>query len=164
MLFTRNSKRFDRRIFLSGLAALAGCGFEPVYAPGNQAHKLRGRIEVAEPADEEGFALVRRLEDRLGQASSGDLTLNAEILIDEEAVGFLPDGSISRYNVLGEVSWSLSDSSGPQLSGGERSFTSYSATSTTVATIVAQRNARERLMIVLADRIVADILAGADAL
>ena len=155
---------FDRRVFLISVAALAGCGFSPVYAPGNQAHGLRGRIDVAEPADEEGFALVRRLEDRLGQPASADLTLNAEIRIDEEAVGFLTDGSISRYNVLGQVIWTLSDGLGPQLSGSERSFTSYSATSTTVATIVAQRNARERLMIVLADRIVADILAGAESL
>ncbi|MEK6217061.1 MAG: LPS assembly lipoprotein LptE [Boseongicola sp.] len=159
-----NSKCFDRRVFLLGLAALTGCGFEPVYAPGNRAHGLRGRIDIAEPADEEGFALVRRLEDRLGQSGGGDLALNAEIRLDEEAVGFLPDGSISRYNVLGQVSWSLSDADGPQLSGSERSFTSYSATSTTVATIVAQRNAHERLMIVLADRIVADILAGAEGL
>ena len=155
---------FDRRVFLLSLTALTGCGFSPVYAPGNQAHGLRGRIDIAEPADEEGFALVRRLEDRLGQPAGADLTLNAEIRIDEEAVGFLPDGSISRYNVLGQVSWSLSDGAEPRLSGSEQSFTSYSATSTTVATIVAQRNARERLMIVLADRIVADILAAADAI
>ena len=155
---------FDRRLFLIGFAALAGCGFTPVYAPGSRAHGLRGRIDVGEPADEEGFALVRRLEDRLGQSTGADLTLNAEIRIDEEAVGFLPDGTISRYNVLGQFSWSLNDGSGPQLSGNEQSFTSYSATSTTVATIVAQRNARERLMIVLADRIVADIMAAADGL
>jgi LPS-assembly lipoprotein len=159
-----NSKCFDRRVLLIGLAALTGCGFAPVYAPGNRAHGLRGRIDIAEPADEEGFALVRRLEDRLGQSAGGDLTLNAEIRLDEDAVGFLPDGSISRYNVLGQVSWSLSDGAGPQLAGSEQSFTSYSATSTTVATIVAQRNAHDRLMIVLADRIVADILAGAEGL
>ncbi|MGI9390447.1 MAG: LPS assembly lipoprotein LptE [Boseongicola sp.] len=154
----------NRRLILASLAALAGCGFEPVYAPGNRAHGLRGRIEIAVPADEEGFALVRRLEDRLGSTAGGDLVLNAEIRVDEEAVGLLPDGSISRYSVLGQVNWSLSDSSGPQMSGDERSFTSYSATSTTVATIVAQRDARRRLMIILADRIVADILAEADAL
>ncbi|MGI9393376.1 MAG: LPS assembly lipoprotein LptE [Boseongicola sp.] len=154
----------NRRWFLASFAALAGCGFEPVYAPEGRAHGLRGRIDVAEPADEEGFALVQRLEDRLGSTAGGDLMLNAEIRVEEKAVGLLPDGSISRYNVLGQVNWSLNDGSGPQISGNERSFTSYSATSTTVATIVAQRDARERLMIILADRIVADILAEADAL
>ena len=43
-------------------------------------------------------------------------------------------------------------------SGSERSFTSYSATSTTVATSFAQRDARRRLMVILADRIVTDLL------
>lgn len=150
---------FDRRTILLSLAALAGCGFEPVYAPSGSASTLQGRIAIAPPADEEGFALVGRLEDRLGAANSADLTLTADIRLTEESVGFLPDGSISRFNVLGQVDWTLSRADGqPALAGSERSFTSYSATSTTVATIFAKRDARRRLMVILADRIVADIL------
>src|SRR6056297_2915463 len=151
---------FDRRVFLVGLTALAGCGFTPLYGPGGQAKGLRGRIDVVPPIDEEAFALVRRLEDRLGQAAAADYRLTAGIQIRENAVGFLPDGTISRYSVLGQVDWrliSLADDT-LALSGSEKSFTSYSATSTTVATIVAQRDARERLMVSLADRITADIL------
>jgi LPS-assembly lipoprotein len=48
--------------------------------------------------------------------------------------------------------------------GSERSFTSYSATSTTVATIFAQRDARRRLMVIIADRILQDIVLRADGL
>lgn len=152
---------FDRRVVLIALTALAGCGFTPVYGPGGDAEGLRGRIDVAPPADEEGFALVRRLEDRLGQPKAPDFTLTAGIRITEDAVGFLPDRTISRYNVLGQVDWRLIRMSDETLalSGSEKSFTSYSATSTTVATIVAQRDARRRLMISIADRITADILA-----
>ncbi len=146
------------------MTALAGCGFQPVYAPGQSSEGLRGRIDVVPPIDEEGFALVRRLEDRLGQPEAADLILTADIHLEEEAVGFLPDGSISRYNVLGRVDWALDNASTRVMSGSERSFTGYSATSTTVATIVAQRDARARLMVILADRIVADILTDADAL
>ncbi len=155
---------FERRTFLLSLAALAGCGFEPVYAPGGIADDLRGRIDVLPPADEEGFALVSRLEERLGKPEAADLHLTADIRIKEEAVGFLPDGSISRYNVLGQVPWRLKRGETGVLSGVERSFTSYSATSTTVATIVAQRAARERLMVIMADRITATILAEAATL
>ncbi len=155
---------FERRTFLLSLAALAGCGFEPVYAPDEAGDGLRGRIDILPPADEEGFALVNRLEERLGAPEAADLLLTADIRIDEEAVGFLPDGSISRYNVLGQVPWSLKRGDTEVLSGVERSFTSYSATSTTVATIVAQRDARERLMIIMADRITATILAEAATL
>ena len=154
---------FDRRTALLSLFALSGCGFTPVYGTGpeGQGNNLRGRIDVAVPKDEEGFELVKRLEDRLGLPQAADLSMTAEIRISEESVGFLPDGEISRVNVVGRVDWRLArigDGVGVA-SGSERSFTSYSATSTTVATTFAQRDARRRLMIILADRIVTDLLA-----
>lgn len=151
----------DRRVFLLGFAALAGCGFAPVYGPDGAATSMRGRIDVASPRDEEGYALVKRLQDRLGRADAADLDLTADIRISEDSVGFLPDGEISRYNVIGEAAWRLTRKGDDTLvaSGRERSFTSYSATSTTVATTFAQRDARERLMVILADRIVTDLIA-----
>lgn len=151
---------FNRRLFCVSFAALAGCEFTPVYGPGGSAEGLRGRISMATPEDEEGAALVRRLEDRLGRSTSGDLLLTADISLDESAVGFLPDGELSRFSVDGLVDWELRDNTGRAVaSGQERSFTSYSATSTTVATTFAQRDARRRLMIILADRIVADLIS-----
>lgn len=153
-----------RTLLVGGPALLAACGYTPVYAPGGRADGLFGRIEVVPPRDEEGRALARRLEERLGFPEAPDLLLDADIYISEEELGVLPDGSISRYNVVGRVDWTLSNGSSTVLSGSEQSFTAYSATSTTVATIIAQRDARERLMGLLADRITADILARADAL
>lgn len=153
---------FNRRAVLVSLVAVAGCGFQPVYGPGSASERLRGRVKVLPPLDEPGFALVNRLEERLGQPRRADLTLDAQIRLSESAVGFLPDGSISRYNVLGRVEWSLvrTHDEARLREGREQAFTSYSATSTTVATIFARRDARERLMVILADRIVADIMAG----
>lgn len=154
---------FDRRTLLLSFAALTGCGFTPVYGPEpeGEGNDLRGRIDVAEPRDEEGFALVKRLEDRLGLPQSADFNLHAEIRVTEDAVGFLSDGEISRYNVIGQVDWRLTRGGDGALvaAGRERSFTSYSATSTTVATTFARRDARRRLMVILADRIVTDLIA-----
>ena len=153
-----SSKTLSRRWFLLGGFALSACGFTPVHGPGGTARKLRGRIAVAAPADEEGFALVRRLEDRLGEPTEPDLMLTADILIREESLGFLPVGELSRFSIEGKVDWAITDQSGNQIaSGSEQSFTSYSATSTTVATAFAERDARRRLMIILADRISADL-------
>ena len=142
-----------------GALALTACGYAPVYGPGAASSDLRGRIDIADPADEEGFALVKRLEERLGQPSGADLNLTADIRLDEEAVGFLPDGTISRYNVIGRVDWALAQYGRAIATGDEQAFTSYSATSTTVATTFAQRDARERLMVILADRIISDLIA-----
>lgn len=157
---------FNRRTLLLSLTAVAGCGFQPVYAPGGQAEGLRGRIDIAAPSDEEGYALVERLEERLGLPRGADLGLTANIFVSEEAEGVLADGSISRYNVSGRVDWRLTRlTDGTEvLSGSERSFTSYAATSTTVATISARRDARRRLMVIIADRILQDIVLRADAL
>lgn len=151
----------DRRLFLLSGLAVAGCGFQPVYAPNADGIAVRGKVSIAAPEDEEGFALVERLEERLGDAADDALyRLSADIFLDEDPVGFLPDGSISRYTVRGRVEWTLIDANDTSvLSGAEESFASYSATSTTVATIVARRDARRRLMVILADRIVADLLS-----
>ena len=148
-----------RRAALLSLCAVASCGFTPVHGPGGSAEGLHGRIAVAAPADEEGFALVRRLETRLGQPRGADLTLAADIRLVEESLGFLPDGEISRFSVKGRVDWTITDTLGTRVANGsESSFTSYSATSTTVATRFARRDARRRLMIILADRITTDLL------
>ena len=82
------------------------------------------------------------------------------------ATPFLPDGTISRYNVSGRVDWRLTRliDGTELLTGSERGFTGYSATSTTVATISARRDARRRLMVILADRVLQDIVLRADAL
>ena len=144
-----------------GCLWLAGCGFTPVHRQGGNETSLRGRIEFATPSDEEGFALVKRLEDRLGQPQSADLLLNADIRISEDALGFLPDGQISRFHVIGRVNWRLSKvaEDAVLIQGREQSFTSYSATSTTVATRFARRDARRRLMVILADRIASDLFS-----
>jgi len=151
----------SRRAALVGLLSLAGCGFTPVYGPGGGAEGLLGRVDIAQPSDEEGFALVKRLEERLGEPRGADLSLTANIRLREDSVGFLPDGEISRFNVVGQVNWRLARLTDGQevAKGSEKSFASYSATSTTVATTFAQRDARRRLMIILADRIVADLMS-----
>lgn len=155
-----STRLFSRRLAVTSCFALAACGFTPVYGPGGSAEGLLGRIDVAEPADVDGFALVKRLQDRLGQPEGADLELVADIRLKEDEVGFLPDGEISRYNITGRVDWRvvrMGDGT-PVAAGSETSFTSYSATSTTVATIYAERDARRRLMVILADRIVADLV------
>lgn len=151
--------RQTRRAAILSLVALAGCGFAPIHGPGESARSLRGRIAVLAPADEEGAALVRRLEDRLGTPRESEFVLAAQIRIGETAVGFLSGAEISRFNVEGQVDWQLTDSTGATVATGrERGFTSYAATSTTVATTSARRDARRRLMVILADHIATSIL------
>ncbi len=152
---------FKRSIILVACLALSGCGYSPVFGPGGSAEALRGQIAVDDPIDAEGFALVRQLERRLGLPDVPTYRLSASIAIDEDELGITLDQTITRFNVVGEVTYTLTDAStGTAIaSGTASSFTSYSATGTTVATLSAQRDARERLMVILADQITAELLA-----
>ncbi|MDU8943782.1 LPS assembly lipoprotein LptE [Ovoidimarina sediminis] len=151
----------DRRIFLLSAAALAGCGFTPVYGPGGSASALTGHIAFDPPSDPAGFALVRQLERRLGIAQSPAYRLSADIARGEQELGVTSDQTITRYNVLGRVDFVLrrTDTGAPVTSGSVESFASYSATGTPFATQTAQSDANERLMVILADQIVARLLA-----
>jgi LPS-assembly lipoprotein len=152
---------FDRRSLLILPLALAACGFQPAYGPGGPARDLTGRISAATPADKNGFDLVERLEERLGRPQAPRYDLAYAIRTVPVGVGITPDNAITRYNLTGEIDWTLTDrESGARVAGGTVSgFTSWSATGSTVAGLSAEEDAAYRLMRQLGDQIVAHILA-----
>lgn len=154
----------DRRLFLVGLAALAGCGYTPVYAPGSVARGLRGAIFVDPPSDPIGFVLVNELERRFGEPVSPRYRLTASLALAEDGIGITADQEITRFRLRGRADWAVFDpATGERLTAGQaQSFTSYSATATTVATRAAKRDAEERLMVILADQIITRMVSTAD--
>lgn len=150
----------DRRTFLIATLALAGCGFRPAFAPGGPAERLRGSIRADDPTDKAGFDLVRRLEERLDRPSTPRFDLGYQISTDIAAVGITVDDSITRYNMSGKVAYTLTARAGGQVvtRGTVSSFTSWSATGSTVAALSAEDAARTRLMRILADEIVTQLI------
>lgn len=158
----------DRRQFLLMAAAglgLAGCGFAPVYAPGGSGHALRGRVLVDAPDSRAGFQLTRALEDRLGRAADARYGLSHAIETRSESAAISSDNVTLRFNILGRVTYALRELDGGAVltSGKVDSFTGYSASGSTVATQAAERDARARLMRILADQIVTRLVAGVPA-
>ncbi|MEX0337817.1 MAG: LPS assembly lipoprotein LptE [Arenibacterium sp.] len=157
---------FSRRyVLLAGpSAALGACGFTPVYGPDGQARALWNQVEIEERVTEEGYLLVRNLEERLGRTSSGDFTLATEIRVSEQGQGVTEEGNITRFSIVGRVDYEMrANESGDVVARGNvENFTGYSATGTTVETLAAQSDARERLMQIMADQIVTRLLAGVD--
>lgn len=153
----------DRRNFLFLMAAmpLAACGFAPAYGPGGAASGLQGRIRVDDPSDKNGFDLVERLEERLGRPEAPVYVLSFAISTKAIGVGITPENAITRYNLTGSIDWGLTDTAtGTRLTGGKvNSFTSYSATGSTVAGLAAEQDAAMRLMRLLADQIVTRLIA-----
>lgn len=154
---------WSRRGIILAAAASAGCGFSPVLAPGGAAADLRGQVEVSAPENRSGYALTRRFEERLGLPSAPVYELRANITEGSQVTGIPADRVAARVNLIGQVDYRLVElSTGKVLRRGRvQSFTGYSSTSTTAATRAARDDAQERLMIILADRVVADLLATA---
>ena len=141
--------------------ALAGCGFAPALGDNGAAQRFMGRVRAADPVDEAGFAFVRQIEARLGRASVVEYDLAHSITTSSEGVAITPDGAITRYNVSGVARWTLTRRlDGVRVAGGSvDTFTSYSATGSTVAGLAAREDAGRRLMTLLADAVVTRMLA-----
>ena len=153
----------SRRSLLKTLLALpvAACGFAPAYGPGSAMAGLQGRVRVADPTDKTSFDLVERLEENLGRPDPPLYDLSYTITTATEAVGITPEGTITRYTMTGSIIWTLTRrADDSRITGGTvDSFTAYSATGSTVAGLAAEEDAGLRLMRILADQIVSQLIA-----
>ena len=153
---------YNRRRFgvVLAAAALAGCGFTPVYGPDGTGAALLGQLSLDPPQDRNDYLLQRRIEERLGQATAGAWRLSTQIKTEDIGLGFTTDGDITRYNINGTTDYTLRRTGSSEIfrQGKIQHFTSYSATGTTVATLAAKRDAEVRLMTILADQIIDQLL------
>ncbi|NHX28019.1 hypothetical protein HA397_29235 [Escherichia coli] len=159
----------DRRAFLTllaGLPVLAACGFEPVYGTGGAAEARRGTVRAADPKNRDEYHLVARFEQRLGRPQTPVYDLSYNLTVDTEALAINADDDALRYHLLGKVEFTLTDrrTGAVALSGTVDGFTGYSATGTTVSTLTAEQDAHQRLMVMLADRVVTRLLGSAGGL
>ncbi len=147
--------------FLVCAFAPGACGFEPVHAPGGTSPNLTGQTEITAPSERNSFDLVRRLEERLGRPQGPRYRLGYTIRIVQDDLGVTPSQEITRYNLVGEVDFTLTRMATGDIasSGTVRSFTSYAATGSTLGTQTARQDAFARLMVILADRIVSRLLS-----
>lgn len=150
----------DRRSLLLLAFALAGCGFEPVYGPGGSGAALYGKVLVDAPVDRESYLYVQGLEQSLGRSRDPLYRLDYAIVTADTGQAVTATGDITRYNLIGEVDFSLIRLSDETVIAEGRldNFAGYSATGSTVDTLAAERDAVRRLMIILADQTVDRLL------
>jgi LPS-assembly lipoprotein len=145
---------------------LAACGFTPAYAPGGAATGLLGTVWVQDPDTKNAFDLVERLEERLGRPQDIRYDLAYTITTEAVGVGITTENEITRFNLKGVIDYTLTErATGARVAGGRvQNFTAYSATGSTVAGLAAEEDAAFRLMRLLADQIVARLIADAGRL
>ncbi|MBA85915.1 LPS assembly lipoprotein LptE [Thalassobius sp. S69A] len=158
---------FNRRTLIIGLTvALTGCGFAPAYGPSGPATQLQSAIAVDAPDTRDEQLLVQRLETRLGRTAQERYQLGYQLTFVEERMAVSADNITTRFNIVGSAAYALRDAdTGTVLTSGKvNSFTGYSTTSSTVATLASERDARERLAVILADQIVTRLIAASPGL
>jgi len=138
------------------LFGLSACGFEPIYASGSQIGKDLHNIKLMAPTTREEYIFSRSFEERLGRNMGASTTLRYTISIYDQGLDL---SGVSRVQKIGNVSYQLiNEANGDVIvSGRVESFTSYSAKDD--LSVAAQRDASERLLIILADRVIAKLTA-----
>jgi LPS-assembly lipoprotein len=153
----------------AALAALAGCGFQPLYgtAPGSAEPTAVQSVYIAPLRDRIGQQLHNALRDRLnpkGQPGDPAYRLNIQIKSITEARNLRSDATATLREFDIRAKWELADyASGDTLfKSTAEAANSYSVVDQPYATKVAFRDARTRAIDVLADTIsarVAGVLA-----
>lgn len=152
---------YSRRALICLPLALAACGFTPVYKAGGAGSSLQNRIEVSEIDTLDSYLVTRRIEERLGRSTSPTYRLTVDVDSKREGLAVNSESNINRFNLVGTAQYVLVEQATGRIvtSGNVNNFTGSSATGTTVATLAAERDARERLMALLADQIVVRLLS-----
>jgi len=139
---------------LVGLLALAACGLTPIYGSG--ADKQIYNIQA--PKNRMQFELVTALETQIHHSKTASHTLTYQLSTQNVSTVVSSDQELNRFRVKGRLTYKIMDSVGNmQSSGTVSAFTAYSATGSTLATDRSQRDAEDRLMVILADKLVQNI-------
>jgi LPS-assembly lipoprotein len=144
------------------LGLATGCGFRPIYGPAGSGSALDGKPVVAQGGGPNDFTLARALQDRLGPPDAAPrFRLTTALSISAEEVAVTTAQSTNRFNLIGVVDYTLTDiaTGGTVRAGRVDGFNSFSAVGTSLAVRTAQMDATERLMVILADRVMLDLLA-----
>lgn len=158
-----------RRALLGGLlwgagaAALAGCGFRPLYGEGSAAGGGEVEAQLAEVLvlplpDRPGQMMHNMLIDRLnplGQPARPRYALTASLSESIREIGLQEDETASRANLTVDATFTLTERTSGRLlyRGRARSVNSYDILENQFASQVAENEARRRGITQVADEI-----------
>lgn len=144
-------------------AALAGCGFAPLYGEREGVRGMLARVEVAPVADRIGQQLHNALLLALPPRQAGEppaYRLRLTLEETRQRLGVEEHAVATRANLMLAARFVLEDAAGAaKLSGRLESIASYNILASPYATLAAERNARARATSRLADAVAARIAA-----
>lgn len=144
------------------LAALAGCGFKPMYAPATTGGgALIGAVTIPEVPGKSGHAFRTELTRLLdAERSSTGATRRLDVAVSEQvsSLGLRVDESATRADLVLTGAYTFFDAGGAQLvAGGATATVSYDIPISAFGAASAQDDARERAGVLLAQKIRTDL-------
>jgi LPS-assembly lipoprotein len=142
------------------LAALSGCGLQPMYAGGGNGAVARGlaAVEVPPIEGQAGWLVRNALVDRLGASGDGAARYRLDVRLDDnlEGLGLLTDDTVGRERRTLRARYQLVDAASGEilLDATAGSDAGIDVVSSEYATIAAEQTALENLAREVADRIV----------
>ena len=145
---------------LLALAALSGCGLQPLYSGGGNGAIARGLAAVDVPPIEgqAGWLVRNALLDRLGSTGGGAARYRLDVRLEDnlEGLGLLTDDTVGRERRTLRARYQLVDAASGEimLDATAGSDAGIDVVSSEYATIAAEQTALENLAREVADRIV----------
>ncbi len=144
----------------AGLLALAACGFQPLYGRSGQTTAVAElqTIHVQETISRDGQILRNRLIERLNpRAIPAEVRYSLTLEVAQTKVGLAiqADARITRYNLTMTAKYGLKRLSDNHvlINGHARVIGAYNVVDSEYATLVAEKNAVERVARELSDEI-----------
>ena len=156
---------FNKQNYLLALlfgVFIASCAFEPAWiAKDNKIKILWQRVDLREPITSNEFRLNRYLASRIGDAEDAEFFLEYELFTETKRTALSFDGKANRIRILGEVKFSLihSEKDTILLSSSVKDSLGYSDAILAVTDQASERDAYKRLMVLLGDRMVDELLS-----
>ena len=156
---------FNKQNYLLALlfgVFIASCDFEPAWiAKDNKIKILWQKVNLKEPITSNEFRLNRYLTSRIGDAKDAKFSLEYELFTETKRTALSFDGKAYRIRILGEIKFSLlhSEKDTVLLSSSVKDSLGYSDAILAVTDQASERDAYKRLMVLLGDRMVDELLS-----
>jgi LPS-assembly lipoprotein len=149
-----------RALLAAAAAALAGCGFQPLYAEREEgeAEAELAAVKINTIPNRNGQILHNLLLDRMnpkGRPVAPLYALDIQLTEQKANIGIIKDSTATLAQLASTATYTLYDLKKRAVlqSGRSRSFTSYSIVQSEFATLAAEKDARERTLRELAEDI-----------
>jgi len=147
--------------WMAAAALVSGCGFQPLYGERSGSASVSGDlalVEISKISNRTGQILRNELLDRInpnGEPGKPKYTLEITLSISKQELGIRKDETATRANMQFSSTFLLRENSSGAIvyRSGAAATTSYNIVDSDYGTISAERNARKRGIVIIAENI-----------